>query len=119
LLTRFLQWGCLLSVVAGIFCPVASFAADEAPAKDCRLKQLAAIDIQMGTYPLVPVVINGTPALMALRSTFPLSMILRQSAKELNLALGRVPGRVNSALSLYRFKWCGLEFLDHCVRLRH
>jgi len=90
-MTKLVPWGYVVLVLAGMIGPVSSFAGDEPATKDCRLRQLASIDLTIGTVVLIPVVLDGTSAFMGLNSNLPVSTISLQVATEMRLAIGKAP----------------------------
>jgi hypothetical protein len=88
---RLLQWGCWLLVLAGIVCPGISLAGEASQTRDCRLKQLASIDLKIGSVVLIPVVLDGFPAFMGLNTSIPISTISQQAATEMKFAVGKNP----------------------------
>jgi hypothetical protein len=107
-----LRWVCCLLVsVAGVF-PVASPAGEEPPARDCRLRQLASIDIKIGSIVLIPVVLDGTSAFMALNVSLPISVIQQQAATEMNLVIGKAPQPFSDAPGLVSVKSLSLCSYD-------
>jgi len=91
-----LRLGCWLLVSVVCVWPAALFAGDEPPARDCRLGQLASIDLTIGTIVLIPVILDGAPAFMGLNSSLPVSTISLQVATEMKLTIGKAPIRFNS-----------------------
>jgi hypothetical protein len=90
-MNRLIVHECMLCVVAALVCCAAAFA-DEAPqTKDCRLRQLASIDLKIGSLVLIPVVLDGTPAFMGLNSSMPISTISKQAATEMKFVIGKNP----------------------------
>jgi hypothetical protein len=75
----------------------AAVAADEAPAKDCGLKQIASVEMTVGKFVLIPVTLNGTPAFMQLNIALPYSTLYPGPATELKLTLGKIPGQFSGA----------------------
>lgn len=94
-MTKLVPWGCVLLVLVGMVCPVSSFASEGPPPRDCRLKQLASIDLQIGSLVVMPVVLDGAPALMGLTTTNPFSTISKQSAAEMKLAIAKTPAPIS------------------------
>jgi hypothetical protein len=92
---RLLQWGWLV-LVASLW-PAASFAGDKAPAKDCGLRRLASIDLQIGSVVLVPVVLDGVPAFMILNLSLPVSTINLEEANNKKLVISKAPEPFSSA----------------------
>ena len=90
-MSRLLTWGFVAFVLAGIAGPVSSFAGEEPPSRDCRLRQLASIDLKIGSTVLIPVVLDGTSAFMGLSSSLPISTISLQAATEMKLTIGKNP----------------------------
>ena len=94
------RWACGLCVsVAAVF-PMASFAGDEAAPKDCRLRQLASIDMKIGSIVLIPVVLDGRSAFMGLNTTLAISVLQQQAATEMKLPIGKAPRAVTNAPGL-------------------
>src|SRR6202041_1064402 len=56
-----------------------------------RLRQLASIELKIGTLVLVPVVLDGAPAFMGLNTSIPISTISQQAATEMKFAIGKNP----------------------------
>jgi len=80
-----------LFVLAGIVCPAASFASDAPQSRDCRLKQLASIDLKIDTTVLAPVVIDSSQRYMGLLTGSSGSSISQEAAAELTLPLHSPP----------------------------
>jgi hypothetical protein len=82
----------LALLLAAIVCsPTTSFAGDAAQTGHCSLRQLASIDLQIGSIVLIPVVLDGTSAFMGLNSSLPVSTISVQAATDMKLAIGKPP----------------------------
>ena len=92
---RLLQWGLL--VLVGSMWPAASFAGDKPPAKDCGLRRLASINLQIGSVVLIPVVLDGVPAFMVLSLSLPVSTINLEAATDMKLVMGKAPGILSSS----------------------
>jgi hypothetical protein len=90
-MNRLLRCGCLLFIVVGVACPAISSAGEAPQSGDCRLRQLASIDLKIGTLVLVPVVLDGAPAYMGLNTSIPISTISQQAATEMKFAIGKNP----------------------------
>jgi hypothetical protein len=90
-MNRLQVWGLVLFILAGVIGPVKTFASEETPARDCRLRQLASIDLKIGSIVLIPVVLDGAAAFMGLNSSLPVSTISLQAANEMKLAIGKAP----------------------------
>jgi hypothetical protein len=88
-------WGVLLLMTS--LWAAAAVAADEAPAKDCGLKQIASVEMTVGKFVLIPVTLNGTPAFMQLNIALPYSTLYPGPATELKLTLGKIPGQFSGA----------------------
>lgn len=86
-----LMQGCLLLLAALIACPPTSFA-DEAPQnRDCRLRRLASIDLDIGTYVIMPVSLDGNQTRMGLTTAMGISVIFKQDAEQMHLAIAKPP----------------------------
>jgi hypothetical protein len=97
---KLLPRGYLLLVLAGVVCQTTSLASDAPQERDCRLKQLASIDLKIGSIVLIPVVLDGTSAFMGLNSSLAVSMISLQAATEMKLAIGKAPQPFSDAPGL-------------------
>jgi hypothetical protein len=82
---------CVLYVLAALVCSATAFADETPQTKDCRLRQLASIDLKIGSIVLIPVVLDGAPAFMGLNTGLPISTISQQAAAEMKFAIVRVP----------------------------
>jgi hypothetical protein len=87
----FIARGWMLYVLAALVCSATAFADETAQTKDCTLRQLASIDLKIGSLVLIPVVLDGTSAFMGLNSSLPVSTISLQAATEMKLAIGKAP----------------------------
>ncbi len=85
-----------------------SSAAGESPAKDCGLKQIASVDMTVGTFVLIPVTLNGTPAFMQLNISLPYSTLYPGPASEMKLTLGKIPGHFSGASGVATIDSLGL-----------
>jgi len=90
-MSRLPVWGLALFILAGVVGPVITFAGEEPPARDCRLRQLASIDLKIGSIVLIPVVLDGAAAFMGLNTSMPISTISEQAAAEMKFAIGKNP----------------------------
>lgn len=88
---RLRSWACVLLVLIGAVCPAVSIAGEEPQGRDCRLKQLASIDLKIGSTVLAPVVINGTQSYMGLLTGSSGSSISQKAAAEMMLPLRPPP----------------------------
>jgi hypothetical protein len=86
---KVLSWAYCLLVATGSIWSAASFAGADPPAMDCRLRQLASIDLQIGSTVLIPVVLDGAPAFMGLNNSLPISTISEQAATEMKFVIGK------------------------------
>lgn len=66
---------CMAYVLAALGFSRIAFASDAPEVRDCRLKQLASIGLDIGIYVLVPVNLDGTPARMGLSTAAAVSSI--------------------------------------------
>jgi hypothetical protein len=73
--------GCLLLALAFLASPAASFAGEAPQRQDCRLRQLASIDLDIGTYVLLPVTLDGNQARMGLTTAMGVSSTSKQDAE--------------------------------------
>jgi hypothetical protein len=88
----FLPCGYLMFLLAGVVCwPATSLAGDAPQTRDCRLRQLASIDLKIGTVVLVPVALDGVPAFMGLNTSIPISTISQRAATEMKFPVGKNP----------------------------
>jgi hypothetical protein len=94
---KLLGWGCWLLVLWGGVWPAAALAGDQPSAKDCRLQQLASIDMTIGSVVLLPVVVNGTATYMGINSSLPVSVISLEAANEMKLAISKAPELFSSS----------------------
>jgi len=83
------EW--MLYVLAALVCCATAFADETPQTRDCRLRQLASIDLKIGSLVLVPVVLDGAPAFMGLNTGLPVSTISQQAAAEMKFAIVKVP----------------------------
>ena len=91
---------CMLCVLAALVCSAGAFADETPQTGDCSLRQIASIDLTIGSIVLIPVVVNGTSAFMGLNSGLPVSMIYLQAATEMKLAIAKPPERYPDAPGL-------------------
>ena len=83
------RWmACVLAVLG--FSRIA-FASDVPEVKDCRLKQLASIDLDIGVYVSMPVTLDGTAARMGLSTAAAISSISKRDADAMGLAITKAP----------------------------
>jgi hypothetical protein len=91
-LNRLVLWQYFPFVLAAVVCgPVTTFAADAPQSRDCRLKQLASIDLKIDSTVLAPVVVNGTQSYMGLLTGSSGSSISQKAAAEMMLPLHPPP----------------------------
>lgn len=88
-MNRLIARECMMYVFAALVCSATAFADETPPTKDCRLRQLASIDLKIGSIVLIPVVLDGAPAFMGLNSGMPISTISQQAAAEMKFAIGK------------------------------
>jgi hypothetical protein len=81
----------VLYALSALACSATAFAEETPQTKDCRLPQLASIDLKIGSIVLIPVVLDGTSAFMGLNSSLPVSTISLQAATEMKKAIGKAP----------------------------
>jgi hypothetical protein len=110
-MNSFLNWGSWLLVSMGSMWPVASLAGDQG-ATDCRLRQLASIDLQIGSAVLIPVTVDGTSASMTLNSGLPTSIIYQQVATEMKLAIVQAPAPYANFPGMVRINSMSLGSFD-------
>jgi hypothetical protein len=87
-------------VLLGGMWPAVSFAGDEPTARGCRLRRLASIDLKIGTVVLIPVVLDGAPAFMALNISLPVSTMNLEAATDKKLVIRKAPEPFSSAPGL-------------------
>jgi hypothetical protein len=98
---RFLGWGYLVFLLAALSCgSVTAFAGEAPQSSDCGLKQLASIDLDIGTYVLMPVTIDGTPARMGLTTSSGISSISKRDANAMGLAISKAPPSLIGTLGI-------------------
>jgi hypothetical protein len=102
----------LLFILVGVACPAISSAGEAPQSGDCRLKQLASIDLKIGTLVLVPVVLDGAPAFMGLNTSLPISTIYQQAAAEMKFAIGKAPPPFSDAPGLVSIESLSLGSYD-------
>jgi hypothetical protein len=107
-----LGWGCWLLVLWGGVWSAASLAGDERPAKDCRLQQLASIDLTIGSIVLIPVVLDGVTAYMSINSSAPVSAISLQAATDMKFAISQAPEPFSGAPGMVSIKSLSLGSYD-------
>jgi hypothetical protein len=88
-MNRLIGLKCVLYFLTTLVCSTTAFAIETSQTRDCRLRQLASIDLKIGTLVLVPVVLDGAPAFMGLNTGIPISTISQQAAAEMKFAIGK------------------------------
>jgi hypothetical protein len=79
------------TILLALVCSAASFAGDLPQDRDCTLRQLATIDLEIADHVLVPVTLDGTPARMILGTSSGLSTIYKRDADDMNLTVVKSP----------------------------
>jgi hypothetical protein len=85
---RLLQWGCWAWLSLSGAWPTVSMALDDGVG-DCRLRQLASIELKIGIPVLAPVSLDGVPGFMALSNGLPLSTIFQPAVTEMKLVIDK------------------------------
>jgi hypothetical protein len=88
---KFLECKCLLIVLAVLVCSTTAVAIDAPQIRDCRLRQLASIDLKVGSIVLIPVILDGAPAFMGLNISLPISTINLEAANDKKLVMRKAP----------------------------
>jgi len=82
---------CMAFVLAALGFSRIAFASDAPEVRDCQLKQLASVDLDIGINVLVPVTLEGTPARMGLSTAAAISSISKRDADAMGLAITKAP----------------------------
>jgi hypothetical protein len=88
---RLIAQACTLFVLAWIVGFVPALASEASPSGNCQLRQLASIDLTIGSLVLIPVVLDGTAGFMSLNTSIAVSTIYLEDANNRKLVIHKAP----------------------------